>query len=84
MALTGVTATRWHQVSLCQDQPLTHVWQGHYFVTLGAPLHNNVTGDSAYVVVPATMTFKVQATVLCDAGMRKNRRQLEIHHSARL
>jgi hypothetical protein len=22
-------------------------------------LHNNVTGDSAYVVFPATMTFKV-------------------------
>jgi len=26
---------------------------------VGAPLHNNITGDSAYVVVPATMTFKV-------------------------
>jgi hypothetical protein len=24
-----------------------------YFITLGEPLHNNVTGDSAYVVVPA-------------------------------
>ena len=23
-----------------------------YFVTVGEPLHNNVTGDSAYVVVP--------------------------------
>jgi hypothetical protein len=29
-----------------------------YFVTMGEPLHNNVTDDSAYVVVPATMTFK--------------------------
>jgi SnoaL-like protein len=31
-----------------------------YFITLGEPLHNNVTGNSAYVVVPATMTFKVR------------------------
>ncbi len=31
-----------------------------YFVTLGEPLHTTITGDSAYVVVPATMTFKVQ------------------------
>jgi ketosteroid isomerase-like protein len=31
-----------------------------YFVTLGEPLHNTITGDNAYVVVPATMTFKVQ------------------------
>jgi hypothetical protein len=31
-----------------------------YFVTLGAPLHNNVTGDAAYVVLPATMTFKIK------------------------
>ena len=30
-----------------------------YFVTLGEPLHNNITGEAAYVVVPATMTFKV-------------------------
>jgi ketosteroid isomerase-like protein len=31
-----------------------------YFVTLGEPLHNDVTGDSAYVVIPATMTFKMR------------------------
>ena len=30
-----------------------------YVVTVGEPLHNNVTGDSAYVVVPATMSFQV-------------------------
>src|SRR5215472_7572364 len=30
-----------------------------YLVTIGEPLHNNITGDSAYVVVPATMAFKV-------------------------
>jgi ketosteroid isomerase-like protein len=39
-----------------------------YFVTLGEPLHNNVTGDSAYVVVPATMTFKVQGKQVTQSG----------------
>ncbi len=30
-----------------------------YFVALGEPWHVNVTGDRSYVVVPATMTFRV-------------------------
>jgi ketosteroid isomerase-like protein len=33
-----------------------------YVVTLGEPRHVNVTGDSAYVVVPASMTFNVHGT----------------------
>jgi ketosteroid isomerase-like protein len=39
-----------------------------YFITLGEPLHNNVTGDSAYVVVPATMTFKVRGKQVTQSG----------------
>ena len=39
-----------------------------YFVTLGEPLHNNTTGESAYVVVPATMTFKVQGQQVKQTG----------------
>ena len=39
-----------------------------YFVTLGEPLHNNTTGQSAYVVVPATMTFKVQGQQVTQTG----------------
>ena len=39
-----------------------------YFVTLGEPLHNNVTGDSAYVVFPATMTFKVGGQQIMQSG----------------
>lgn len=39
-----------------------------YFVTLGEPLHNNVSGDSAYVVVPATMTFKLQGKQITQSG----------------
>jgi ketosteroid isomerase-like protein len=39
-----------------------------YFVTLGEPFHNNITGDSAYVVVPATMTFKVHGQQVVQKG----------------
>jgi hypothetical protein len=39
-----------------------------YFVTLGEPLHNKITGDSAYVVVPATMTFKVHSQQVVQNG----------------
>lgn len=39
-----------------------------YLVTIGTPLHANVTGDSAYVVVPATMTFKVHGKQITQSG----------------
>lgn len=39
-----------------------------YFVTLGNPLHHDVTDDSAYVVAPATMTFKVQGKEITQTG----------------
>ena len=39
-----------------------------YLVTPGEPLHNNVTGDGAYVVVPATMTFKVHGKQVTQIG----------------
>ena len=39
-----------------------------YVVTLGEPLHNNVTGDSAYVVVPATMSFKMGGKQITQSG----------------
>ncbi len=39
-----------------------------YFVTLGEPLHNNITGDSAYVVVPASMTFKINNQQVVQNG----------------
>jgi ketosteroid isomerase-like protein len=39
-----------------------------YFVTLGEPLHNDTTGESAYVVVPATMTFKVKGQQVTQTG----------------
>jgi len=39
-----------------------------YFITLSEPLHNNVTGDSAYVVIPATMTFKLRGKQVTQSG----------------
>ena len=39
-----------------------------YVVTLGEPVHNDVSGDSAYIVVPATMTFNVQGRQVTQTG----------------
>ena len=39
-----------------------------YSVTIGEPWHTNVTGDSAYVVVPATMTFTVRGKQVIQTG----------------
>ena len=40
----------------------------HYVVTLGAPLHADVSGDAAYVVSPATMTFKLRGRQITQTG----------------
>jgi hypothetical protein len=39
-----------------------------YFVPLGEPRHVDVTGDRAYVVVPATMSFKVHGKQVTQTG----------------
>jgi hypothetical protein len=39
-----------------------------YFVRLGEPPHNNTTDESAYVVLPATMTFKAHARQTTQTG----------------
>ena len=62
----GPTATQdWYRDVLIEGEQ--HGASG-YAVTLGEPLHNNVTGDSAYVVVPASMTFKVQGKQVTQTG----------------
>ncbi len=63
--LDGMAPHVWQGPSATQDWYRDVLAEGKqhgasdYFVSLGEPLHNTVTGDSAYVVVPATMTFKV-------------------------
>ena len=62
----GPTATEdWHR-----DVMVAGEREGatDYFVTLGEPWHVDVTGDSAYVVVPATMTFRVHGKQVTQSG----------------
>jgi hypothetical protein len=62
----GPTATEdWYRDVLVEGE---QHGASDYFVTLGEPLHNKVTGDSAYVVVPATMTFKLQGKQITQTG----------------
>jgi hypothetical protein len=62
----GPTASQdWYRDVLIEGE--AHGASG-YFVTLGEPLHNNITGDNAYVVVPASMTFKVQNQQVVQNG----------------
>ena len=65
-AWQGPTASQdWYRDVLIEGEQ--HGASG-YFVTLGEPLHCNTTGDSAYVVVPATMTFNVRGQQVRQTG----------------
>jgi SnoaL-like domain len=62
----GSTATQdWYRDVLIEGK---QHGAADYFVTVGEPLHNNVTRDTAYVVVPATMTFKVGRKQVTQSG----------------
>lgn len=62
----GPTATSdWYRDVLIEGE--AHGASG-YLVTLGDPLHNDATNSSAYVVVPATMTFNVKGTKVTQTG----------------
>jgi hypothetical protein len=45
-----------------------HLGAKEYQVTLGKPLHANVTGNAAYVVIPATMAFKLKGKQITQSG----------------
>ena len=72
--LDGMAPHVWHGPTACEDWYRDvliegeHAGAADYSVTLGEPKHNNMTGDSAYVVVPATMTFKVQGMQIRQSG----------------
>jgi ketosteroid isomerase-like protein len=64
----GPSATRdWYRDVLVEGE---HHGAGEYFVTLDKPLHNDTTGEAAYVVVPATMTFKVKGKQVTQTGAK--------------
>ena len=76
----GPTAAQdWYRDVLIEGK---HHGASDYSVMVGEPLHNNVTGDSAYVVLPATMTFKpgdkqiTQSGAIFYGGATKARRRL--------
>jgi ketosteroid isomerase-like protein len=72
--LDGMAPHLWQGPTAAQDWYRDVLIEGEqhkasgYFVTLGEPLHNNITGDTAYVVLPATMTFKVGDKQVTQTG----------------
>ena len=62
----GATASRdWYRDVLAEGK---RHGASEYRVTLDKPRHANVTGDAAYVVVPATMTFNLQGRQVTQTG----------------
>ena len=72
--LDGMAPHLWQGPTAAQDWHRDVLIEGRqhgasdYFVTLGEPLHSNVTGDSAYLVFPATMTFKMDDKQITQSG----------------
>ena len=62
----GPSATQeWYRAVLTEGE---HLGARDYRVTLGRPLHADVTGDACYVVVPATMAFKLKGKQVSQSG----------------
>jgi ketosteroid isomerase-like protein len=62
----GPTATQdWYRDALTEGE---HLGVSGYLIALGEPLHNDVTGDSAYVVVPATLAYNVRGEAVTQTG----------------
>ena len=72
--LDGMAPHSWQGPSACEDWYKDVLAEGEkegasgYAVTLGKPRHLNVNGDRAYVVLPATMTFKHKEKLITQTG----------------
>ena len=72
--LDGMAPHVWHGPSAARDwyrdvlSEGEHAGASDYRVSIGEPLHADATGDAAYVVVPATMTFKVRGAPVTQTG----------------
>ena len=72
--LDGMAPHVWQGPTACQDwyrevlKEGEHAGAGDYFIALGEPSHVDVAGESGYVVVPATMTFKVRGRQITQSG----------------
>lgn len=64
--MAGPTATQdWYRDVLAEGAQ--HGASG-YFVSLDEPLHEDLTGDSAYLAIPATMTFTLGGQKVTQTG----------------
>lgn len=62
----GESAARdWYRDVLVEGE---HLGAEGYQVTLEPPLHADVTGDAAYVVCPATMSFRLRGAPVVQTG----------------
>jgi ketosteroid isomerase-like protein len=72
--LDGLAPHVWHGPTACQDWYRDVVIAGERegardcHVTLGKPFHANVTGDAAYLVLPASMKFRVRGRQVTESG----------------
>jgi ketosteroid isomerase-like protein len=72
--LDGLAPHVWQGPTACRDWYRDVLAAGEkegatgYFVALGEPRHVDVTGDRAYVVVPATMKFNVHGKQVTQSG----------------
>ena len=72
--LDGLAPHVWQGPTACRDWYRDVLAAGAkegatgYFVTLGEPRHVDITGDRAYVVVPATMMFNMHGKQLTQSG----------------
>ena len=72
--LDGMAPHVWHGPTAAEDwyrDVLIHIEEdgaSDFLVTLGQPLHMDITGDAGYVVVPATMKFKVHGKQITQSG----------------
>ena len=72
--LDGMAPHVWQGPTATEDwwKDVLHEGKEHgasgYLVTVGEPLHNDVTGYSAYIVLPATMTFDLKGRKVTQSG----------------
>lgn len=58
-------AADWYRDVLIEGEA---VGAAGYQVTVGSPWHDDIHGDSAYVVAPATMTFELNGAPIRQSG----------------
>jgi ketosteroid isomerase-like protein len=72
--LDGMAPHTWYGATAAEDWYRDVLKEGkahgasEYAVRLGDPRHVDVTGDAAYIVVPATMTFMLKGQGITQTG----------------